>query len=379
MKIAVIGPFFLPQIFGVEKVMWYHARYLARRGHDVHVITSNRRFPAGQFEDVPEEEIYEGFTIHRIPVLLRSPSRFFYYLSNSGFLLKGLYALLKRISPDVVHVHNVASPMWAHTSARYTQANKKRLFYSAHYHPDCLHLPQWHTSLVHALNRLPLTEACRVFHLTAADFDLFAREYPKAKRERFDVLPNGVLPPENVHRSKDTLSRALNILFVGRVEDRRKGFDLLENVFANVRQSEWTLTVIGKIGDEKRSALQDRFGKAVRILGVVDEAALEQEYAVADMFVMPSRYEGFGMPYIEAMRYGVPVVGSRVGGIPEVVPPGTGILIAVDDEKGLSGAMTRLGASAEARAHFGNTGKAWSERFHWDRIIDQLEMHYSAD
>jgi glycosyltransferase involved in cell wall biosynthesis len=378
MKIAIVGPFFLPQIYGVEKVMWYHARYLARRGHDVHVITSNRRFPTGQFDDVPEEEIYEGFTIHRVPVLLRSPSRVFYYLSNSGFILKGLHALLKRISPGIVHVHNVASPAWAHTSARYTQTNSKKLFYSAHYHPDCLHLPQWHTFLVHALNKLPLTEARRIFHLTAADFDLFAQEYPEVNRDRFDVLPNGVLPPENVHRNKQSGSAALNILFVGRVEDHRKGFDLLEDVFANIRQSEWTLTVVGIISDEKRSALLSRFGKAMRILGVVDESALEEEYATTDMFVMPSRYEGFGMPYIEAMRYGVPVIGTHVGGIPEVVPPGTGILIAVDDQKGLSDAMVQIGSSAETRCRLGNAGRAWSERFHWDRIIDQLETHYLA-
>ena len=377
MKIAVVGPFFLPQIYGVEKVMWYHASYLARRGHEVHVITSNRRFPAGEFDDVPSEEFYDGFTIHRVPVLLRSPSRIFYYLSNSGILLKGLYRLLQRLSPDIVHVHNVASPAWAHASARYTQEAGRKLFYSTHYHPDCLDLPRWHTSVVHALNRLPLTEACRVFHLTSADCDLFAREYPRANRDRFNVLPNGVLPPANVHQNRKAGSAAaLNILFVGRVEDHRKGFDLLESAYAAIRQSGWMLTVVGRVSDQKRAALLDRFGKSVRILGVVDEAALENEYAAADMFVMPSRYEGFGMPYIEAMRYAVPVVGTRVGGIPEVVPSGTGILIPVDDEKGLSEAIAQLGASAEVRSRLGNAGKAWSERFHWDRIVDQLEMHY---
>jgi glycosyltransferase involved in cell wall biosynthesis len=378
MKIAIVGPFFLPQIYGVEKVMWYHARYLARRGHEVHVITSNRRFPTGQFEDLPGEEEYEGFAIHRVRVLLRSPSRIFYYLSNSGFLLQGLDPLLSELSPDVVHVHNVASPAWAHTAARYTRRRGKRLFYSAHYHPDCLDLPKWHTALVHGLNRLPLTEARRIFHLTAADFDLFAREYPDACRDRFDVLPNGVLPPMSVHQNKGSGSATVNILFVGRVEDHRKGFDLLENVYMRVRQPAWALTVIGQISDEKRSSLHSRFGSGIRILGVVDEAALEAEYAATDIFVMPSRYEGFGMPYIEAMRYGVPVIGTRVGGIPEVVPPGTGILIDPDDEEGLHDAIVQLGASAETRSRLGNTGRMWSERFHWDRIVDQLERHYLA-
>jgi glycosyltransferase involved in cell wall biosynthesis len=377
MKIAVVGPFFLPQMYGVEKVMWYHARYLAHRGHDVHVITSKRRFPFGQFDGVPEQEVYEGFTIHRIPVLLRSPSRVFYYLSNSGLILGGLYGLLEELRPDVVHVHNVAAPAWAHTSARYTQARGKRLFYSLHYHPDCLHLPKWRTSLVHGLNKLPLNEAQRIFHLTAADFDPFEKEYPKTSRHRFEVLPNGVLPPEKTHPNiKEQESGELKILFVGRVEDHRKGFDLLESVFARIRRPEWTLTVVGRISDEKRSSLQNRFGNAVRALGVIDELALEEQYAAADIFVMPSRYEGFGMPYIEAMRYGVPVVGTRVGGIPETVPPGTGILVDTEDQNGLSDAIVQLGTSAKTRKCIGDAGKVWSSRFHWDRIIDQLEAHY---
>lgn len=377
MKIAIVGPFFLPQIYGIEKVMWYHARLLAQRGHDVHVITSNRRFPTGMFADLPQEELRDGFTIHRIRVILRSPSRMFFYLSNSGFLLQGLTSRLEQLSPDVVHVHNVASPSWAHASARYTRSRGTKFFYSAHYHPDCLDLPRWHTALVHSLNRLPLREAQRVFHLTSLDFEPFGQEYPDIPRDRFDVLPNGVLPPQDVHQRTVDCS-ALNILFVGRVNDHRKGFDLLEQAFALVRRPDWLLTVVGSISDEKRMSLQARFGSAVRVLGVVDEQTLETEYASADLFAMPSRYEGFGMPYIEAMRYGVPVIGTRVGGIPETVPPDTGILVGPDDVSALCEAISCLGRSREARLRLGGSGRTWSERFHWDRVIDKLETRYCA-
>jgi len=377
MKVAILGPFFLPQMFGVEKVMWYHARYLARRGHDVHVITSNRRFPTGQFEDLPEVEQQDGFTIHRVRIILRSPSRLFFYLSNSGFLLSGVTSLLNRLSPDVVHVHNIAAPAWAHVAARYVRRRNQKFFYSAHYHPDCLSLPRWHTALIHKLNHLPLSVASRIFHLTSADFDPFAREYPNVHRDQLDVLPNGVLPAENLHPTR-VWPTPLNILFVGRVEDRRKGFDLLESAFARVRRPEWVLTVVGRISDEKRLQLEARFGSAVRIVGIVDESDLEREYASADVFAMPSRYEGFGMPYIEAMRYSVPVIGTRVGGIPEIVPPDTGLLISPDDEQQLCEAIQRLGASPETRAALGSAGQNWSRRFHWDRIVDQLEAHYCA-
>ena len=137
--------------------------------------------------------------------------------------------------------------------------------------------------------------------------------------------------------------------------------------------------MVGRISDEKRLGLEAEFGAAVRVLGAIDEPALEHEYAAADIFVMPSRYEGFGMPYIEAMRYGIPVVGTRTGGIPETVPPGTGLLIPPDDDVALAGAINGLAESVETRKALGEAGRRWSERFHWERVVDQLESHYLRD
>ncbi len=378
MKIAIVGPFFLPQVFGIEKVMWKHAVHLTQRGHEVHVITSAQQFPRGRFEDLPTEEMVDGFMIHRIHITLRSPSRLFFYLTNSGVLLRGLTGKLKQIEPDIVHVHNVASPAWAYIAARYTRRFRKKLFYSLHYHPDCLGMSKWHTSVLHGLNRLPLRISRRLFHLTRLDFDLFSQEYPRVDRSRYAVLPNGVDAPLAITPRTDS-GDMFRLLFVGRVEDHRKGFDLLETAFAKVQQPNWQLTIVGRIGEEKREALTQRFGSAVRVLGAIKEQDLEREYAAADLFVMPSRYEGFGMPYIEAMRYGIPVIGTEVGGIPETVPEGTGLLIPPEDEGALANAMQQLSASPERRRLLGEAGRRWSERFYWDRVTDQLEAHYRQD
>jgi glycosyltransferase involved in cell wall biosynthesis len=266
--------------------------------------------------------------------------------------------------------------MWAYTAARYTDRHKKKLFYSLHYHPDGLGMSKWHTLIVHMLNRLPMKRARRLYHLTRIDFDLFAREYRNTDRSLFFALPNGVNPPLAV-RSAGRNNDELKLLFVGRVEDVRKGFDILELAYARVRQSNWTLTVIGRISQEKRSALEAKFGSAIRVLGDVDEETLEHEYAESDLFVMPSRYEGFGMPYIEAMRYETPVIGTTAGGIPEVVPEGTGILVAPEDEDAHAEAMTYLGTSSALRKAFGAEGKLWADRFQWRFIIDQLESDYN--
>ena len=66
------------------------------------------------------------------------------------------------------------------------------------------------------------------------------------------------------------------------------------------------------------------------------EEDLAELYAEADLFVLPSRFEGYGMAYTEAMAHGVPVVGTNAGAIPDTVPPGAGILIPPDDVDALA-------------------------------------------
>jgi glycosyltransferase involved in cell wall biosynthesis len=84
LRIVITGPFFFPQVDGVEKVMLNHARHLARRGHEVHVVTSRLRYPSGCFPDVPDREEMEGFHIHRLTVRIANAHWRFSYLNNGG-------------------------------------------------------------------------------------------------------------------------------------------------------------------------------------------------------------------------------------------------------------------------------------------------------
>ena len=360
LRIAIVGPFFWPQLAGVEKVMLSHARHLVRRGHEVHVVTSALQFPAGEFTDLPEQQQHEGFTIHRMRVPVRMPNWRFFYLSNGGLVIRGIARAFRRIDPEILHAHQVAAPAWAFAAAWYAWRRGRKFFYSPHHHPDAVVGEHFRNLLLHGLNRLPVATARRIFHLTRQDYEPFAREYPFA-RDRFAVLPNGVDPPLLSGR-QEAGPGTFRLLFVGRVDEARKGFDLLRHAFAETRQPGWVLTVVGRVTDAARAALEAEFGPAVRVLGKIEDDALEREYAATDLFVMPSRYEGFGIPYLEAMRYGVPVIGTTVGGIPEVVPPETGILVPVDD-------------TAE-RARMGAAGRDWAGRFLWERIVARLEEEY---
>jgi glycosyltransferase involved in cell wall biosynthesis len=230
------------------------------------------------------------------------------------------------------------------------------------------------------MNYIPLRTASKIYHLTSQDFQIFAADYPYARRDRFALLRNGVDPPKST-RTRTNDSALLNVLFVGRVDDARKGFAILEAAVAALEidvRERFVLTVVGSISATTRRRLESTYGDRIRVRGPVSEPDLERAYADADIFVMPSLYEGFGMPYIEAMRYGIPVIGSRAGGVPEVIPAGTGLLTPPGDVDAVAAAITQLVREPALRARIGSAGEAWSKRFHWSTIVDELEADYMS-
>ena len=145
------------------------------------------------------------------------------------------------------------------------------------------------------------------------------------------------------------------LLAVGAVV-RRKGYDLLVEALASLRDLPWRLTIAG---DRTRSAAAvtaldaavQRHGLADRIdlAGAVDEARLAALYARADLFVLPSRFEGYGMAFAEAIAHGLPVIGTPAGAIPDTVPHGAGRLVPPDDAAALADALRHLIANDAAR------------------------------
>jgi phosphatidylinositol alpha-1,6-mannosyltransferase len=114
---------------------------------------------------------------------------------------------------------------------------------------------------------------------------------------------------------------------------------------------------------------------AVRLLGFVPDAELPALYNAADCFVLASRrydllVEGFGISVVEASASGLPVIGSRSGGIPEAVREGeTGLLVDSDDPAALAAAAIRLLGDEALRRRMGAAGRVAVERYYnWDRV-----------
>ncbi|MBV8145006.1 MAG: glycosyltransferase family 4 protein [Gammaproteobacteria bacterium] len=166
------------------------------------------------------------------------------------------------------------------------------------------------------------------------------------------------------------------ILHVGKFE-RNKSQDVLLAAFRLLleRQVDCTLTMIGAPGPEleqvKRAAAA--FGERVTVLVDIEHRRIPGYMADAELFVLPSRAEAFGIVLIEAGATGLPVVATNVGGIPEIISDAaTGLLVEPDNARALADAMARVLQNDALAGRLASGLHAQALRYTWRRAADQL-------
>lgn len=192
--------------------------------------------------------------------------------------------------------------------------------------------------------------------------------------DRIDVIPHGVRIPDlttaevAAWRSRNGLHRDY-LLWCGALEPRKNLPLLLEayrEVLGDPATADLDLVLIGPVGwgdasAQVRQALDGLPEGRVHVLGRVGERELHLGYAGARVFVFPSLWEGFGMPALEAMAHGVPVVTSAGTSMAEFVDDG-GLLVDPTDRDGLAAAVVTAAGSPE----IGTRGRAIAARLGWD-------------
>jgi hypothetical protein len=202
------------------------------------------------------------------------------------------------------------------------------------------------------------------------------------------ITPFGIDDVEHLSCEEEELKN-LRLLFVGRLEER-KG---IGTVIAALPQIMPALPdmVIDIVGDDQltdadgitfRQRFEKLYGSAdwidrVHFHGHVDDAQLTSFYRNCSIFLAPSKYESFGLIYLEAMRFAKPCIGSKSGGIPEVVEDGvTGILIEPGNAEQLADAVFRLARTPKLRTEMGLKGRArFDERFTVNRFARSIVSH----
>jgi phosphatidyl-myo-inositol alpha-mannosyltransferase len=178
------------------------------------------------------------------------------------------------------------------------------------------------------------------------------------------VLQIGVDPPSGERAPSSVPS----ILFIGTWEGRKRG-RLLHDAFQ--------ATVRSRFPDAELWMVSDRCepGPGVTWLRDPSDAQIEDRMRRAWVFSLPSSYEGFGIPYLDAMAWGVPVVATPNPGAEDLL--GRGVAGLIVEPEGLGEALNRVIGDESLRAKLADAGRARAADFHWDAICERYEAAYA--
>jgi glycosyltransferase involved in cell wall biosynthesis len=377
---------------GVARFTQDKANALARLGHNVHVIARSQTHNTVDFE--------EGVWVHRIVAVTHPIPLEHANLNIPQSHWDQSKSFLDEIDRIALHrgVDIVEGPVWNIVgiapllSKRYLLVTSlmTTLKLSLPSRPDLTEnfetMKHFVTPLV-KMEKYLITESQVILAISQGIAREIQASYDiQIPSDRLFVshlgMPDWALNRESAKTEKPT---GLHILFVGRLE-KRKGVDLLLEVVPAIVHR-FPQVIFHIVGDDSiPSALgrtyREEFeqnnkqlcGTHVHFYGKVDEEALRRHYADCDIFVAPSRFESFGLIYVEAMIFGKPSVGCDAGGIPEVVNHEvTGLLVPPNTPDALRTALETLIMDSDLRLQYGLAG-----RKRYEQLFSDITMANSS-
>lgn len=329
--------------------------HFARAGWDAHVVSFR---PA----QIP------GATVHHVGGLERLGK--LRYLAHA----RRVRRLVRQLQPDLLHAMHLTS--YGFLAAL---CGRRPLLTSV-WGTDVLEAPG--LSPLH--NRITRHALAKADQITATGLRLANATLPYAPEATpVTVVPYGVDLAQFVPQPRGPANGPIVVGSVGRLSPE-KGLDVLLRAAGNLLGNGVAIRVVlageGPGRDTlTRLAAELGIAEAVDFLGEVEHADVPATLAGFDIFAIPSTAEGFGVAAIEAAAMTLPVVGSDVHGIPDVVANGrTGILTPAGDAAALAASIRRLAEDAELRATMGAAGRALVvERYRWKENAAQMERIYA--
>ena len=212
----------------------------------------------------------------------------------------------------------------------------------------------------------PLTKLLEKLMLTSAHLIIANSKDTKVKlesmgfhRQAIEVVHPGFDIPYHTPSTEPPHQNGIKILFVGNLLPG-KGVEFLLEAIHHLKSAGATLDVVGDEGVApgysrrlKEMVAHGELKEKVRFRGRVAWEVIGDFYSGADIFVLPSRYEAYGTVLAEAMSFGLPIVATNVGGIPEIVAHGkNGLLVPPGDARSLAAAINKFVLSASLREEF---------------------------
>lgn len=364
------------------------ARQLAALGHDVRVLTRGSR-------PEPERQTQDGVTVWRAAAdelaidfgsesVLAWTQAFEHSLTRTGLLLVADWR------PDVIHAHDWLVAQTAHTLRQVTGSPVVVTVHATEHGRQQGWLTEPVPRAIHSVERWLCREASAVIacsrFMAAQVSELFQLD-----RSQVRVIGNGVDPepptqsPSQVETAVRTKCQGAPLLvFAGRLV-HEKGLQELIKALPLVRQQLPGVRLVVAGAGQQLAGQQDRAARygvsdLITWAGFLDADELSRLLAAADLVVVPSLYEPFGMVALEAQLAGTPVAVSNTGGLAELVESGrTGLLFAPQDPAAIAAAIREVAADPAAARRWAAAAQLRARtEFGWAAVAGRTAEVYAA-
>jgi glycosyltransferase involved in cell wall biosynthesis len=358
--LMIISSYFYPKIGGLEN----YAYNIAKRFHEnkeylVSVITTN--YESGGYR----KDIIDGITVHRLPIWFKisnTPINPMWY-----FWLKRIF---KEERPDIINTHSPV-PLLVDMAVFLS----KKIPTVVTYHAGSMRKGKWLPDILIGLYEKIILGVLfgRADAVVAISQDFAKREFSQFKNKTY-FIPTGV----DLNRFKATpIPKETEIVtFIGRIEHSSswKGIEQLLQAMVLVlkEQPNAKLFLVGggdAVEHYKKRATELKISDSVNILGSKIDQDLVNMFQISRVIVLPSisDSEAFSVALVEAMASGRPVIGTNIGGTPQVIDDEkNGLLVAPKDPKALSLAILRVLSDYSLAERLGREGVIKSQGFDWE-------------
>lgn len=284
--------------------------------------------------------------------------------------LRQLVALIRDHGPDIVHLHSSKAGFLGRIAARIVGVPA---IYTAHGWGFKPGVPLHRRYLVLIAEALAARLAARIICVSSHDFQLAARNRLFPSRRLVEIR-NGVADDAPTKRVRQ--DGKCRFVMVARFQEPKLQ-TLLLSAFSHLQSADKELWFFG--GGPEFEATKTQASAMVDVTFWGNQDNVRERLAECDVFVLLSAYEGLPLSIIEAMQAGLPVVASRVGGVPELVDHGrSGVLVDNANINDVVQALSSLLHSAQQRGAMGRAGRRlYLEFFSLEAMADAVERQYT--
>lgn len=395
MKVLMTGIRFPPAPGGAETHILEISKRLSGMGHHITVFTSDlyKEIPFTRMSKKDKGYFtYQGLTVRRYKAY--SMGGELHYVFIPGMTLPFL-----NYKCDIVHAHSYGYYQMNLAAFKRQLDHRIKFIITPHYHPEW---SMWggekrkgiRAFYDKAIGPWVLDRTDAIIGVSTHEMELMSRlGFDKSK---IHLIPNGIdfslyekipspVPFLEKYGLKDKKEKGWNIvLYAGRLASNKGLMQLVSAAKEVIKSLPKTMFVI--VGED--AGMYDNIVKTIDqyhlkdnflLTGhIKDDSMYRSAISACDVFVLPSEYEAFGIVLCEAMACEKPCIGTRVGGVPEVISDGeTGLIVEYDDVPALVEAITQILSMPDTGKSMGVKGrKKVREKFTWDRVAKMIDNLY---